>query len=96
MIAGRLLEAACGPGHGIGTAGFPDTRPRSSFSVEELRTAATIAEAAGARTAQFFLNMLDGRGCRFGATRFAPLPPASVAALDARYGQDLTAFARLV
>ena len=95
VITERLLEAACGPGHGIDTAGFPESRSRSSFSVEELKTAATIAGRAEARTAQFFLNMLDARGGRFGTTRFEPLPPATVAALDARYGQDLTAFARL-
>ena len=95
VITERLLEAACGPGHGIDPAGFPDTRSRSSYSVEELELAATIAGRADARTAQIFLNMLDSRDRRFGATRFAPLPPATAAALEERYGRDLAAFARL-
>jgi hypothetical protein len=39
--------------------------------------------------------MLDARDRRFGATRFEPLPPATAAALAARYDRDLAAFAGL-
>ena len=95
VITERLLEAACGPGHGIDPAGFPDGRSRASYSVEELDLAATVAERADPKTAQHFLNMLDARDRRFGTTRFEPLPPAAAAALDERYTQDLAAFARL-
>ena len=95
VIAERLLEAACGPGHGIDAGRFPEKRSRASYSVEELELAATIAERADGKTAQIFLNMLDTRDRRFGATRFEPLPPATAAALEARYGRDLEAFAGL-
>ena len=95
VITERLLEAACGPGHGIDTDRFPETRSRASYSVEELALAETVAAQADAKTAQIFLNMLDTRERRFGATRFAPLPPATAAALDVRYERDLEAFARL-
>ena len=95
VVAERLLEAACGPGHGIDAGRFPETRSRASYSVEELDLAATIAERADGKTAQIFLNMLDARDRRFGATRFEPLPPATAAALEARYERDLEAFARL-
>jgi hypothetical protein len=94
-VASRLLDAACGPGHGIGLDGFPEARSRSSFSREELDLAAEVAARADPRTAQLFLNLLDARGRRFGSTRFDPLPPATAAALDDRYGRDLEAFARL-
>lgn len=95
VIAGRLLDAACGPGHGIDLAGFPAARSRSSYSREELDLAADVAARADPRTAQAFLNMLDARDRRFGATRFDPLAPETAAALDAGYGRDLEAFARL-
>ena len=70
VIAERLLEAACGPGHGIDPAASPRPARASSYSVEELELAATIAARADAKTAQIFLNMLDSRDRRFGATRF--------------------------
>jgi hypothetical protein len=95
IVTERLLAAACGHGHGIDPDRFPEAHSRSSFSVEELDLAATVAERADARTAQMFLNMLDARGRRFGVTRFEPLPPATVAALETRYGQDLATFAKL-
>lgn len=95
VIAGRLLDAACGPGHGIDLAAFPETRSRAAYSVEELELAAMVAERAGGKTAQILLGMLDTRGRRFGATRFEPLPPATAAALEAAYDRDLAAFARV-
>ena len=94
-IADAIVTAACGAGHPIDLDAFPEAKSRASFSREELDLATIIAERADARTAQIFLNMLDGRDRRFGVTRFAPLPPEVVAALDARYIQDLAAFARL-
>jgi len=95
MITERLLQAACGPGHGIDPGRFPETRSRASYSVEELDLAEEIARRADGKTAQIFLNTLDSRDRRFGATRFEPLPPNTAAALAARYDQDLAAFARL-
>jgi hypothetical protein len=92
VITGRLLEAACGPQHGIDLAGFPETRSRASFTVEELSLAEEIAARAHPRTAQLFLSMLDTRDRRFGATRFEPLPSAAAAALEARYDAELTGF----
>jgi hypothetical protein len=94
-IASRLLDAACGPGHGIDLDRFPAARSRSAYSVEELDLAAEVAARADPKTAQAFLAMLDSRGRRFGSTRFDPLPAGTAAALEARYERDLEAFARL-
>ena len=94
-IASRLLDAACGPGHGIDLDRFPAARSRSSYSLEELDLAAEVAARADPKTAQHFLVMLDARDRRFGSTRFDPLPTATAAALEARYERDLAAFARL-
>ena len=60
VIAGRLLEAACGPGHGIDHGGLP----RHPVAILLQRRGAqgprlTIAEEPAPRTAQFFLNMLE-------------------------------------
>lgn len=93
MIARALVEAACGPEHGVDLAAFPTAKSRSAFSVEELGLAAEIAAQADPKTAQLFLNMLDARGRRFGTTRFAPLPEELAARLEARYDADLAAFA---
>jgi len=95
VITERLLAAACGPSHGIDPGRFPEARSRSSYSVEELDLAAEVAGRADPKTAQIFLNMLDARDRRFGATRFEPLPPERAAALAARYDRDLAAFAGL-
>jgi hypothetical protein len=95
VIAERLLAAACGPSHGIDPGGFPAARSRAAYSVEELALAAEIAARADPKTAQHFLNLLDARDRRFGATRFEPLPPERAAALAARYDRDLAAFAGL-
>ncbi|CAN5691284.1 hypothetical protein BH23PSE1_BH23PSE1_01610 [soil metagenome] len=92
-IARGLVAAACGPGHGVDFGAFPKAKSRAAFSAEELDLAGEIAGRAGARAAQLFLAMLDGRGLRFGQTRFAPLAPALAARLDARYDADLAAFA---
>jgi hypothetical protein len=94
-VAAAILTAACGPGHGIDPASFPAAKSRASFSREELDLAATIAARADPWTAQMFLGLIDTRDRRFGATRFAPLPPATAAALDARYAAELAAFPRL-
>ena len=95
VITERLLAAACGPSHGIdpgrfpGPARGPPTAARSSASPRRSPGAPTP------KTAQIFLNMLNSRDRRFGATRFEPLPPERAAALAARYDRDLAAFAGL-
>jgi len=60
-----------------------------------LDLAAEIAGRADPKTAQIFLNMLDSRDRRFGATRFEPLAPERAAALAAGYDRDLATFAGL-
>lgn len=95
VITERLLAAACGPEHAIDAGRFPATRSRSAYSAEELGLAAEIAARADPKTAQIFLNLLDARDRRFGATRFEPLPAGLAAALAAGYERDLAAFARL-
>jgi hypothetical protein len=92
-IARAIVEAACGQDHQVDFAAFPKVKSRSSFTVEELEIAADIAKTADPRTAQHFLNMLDGRSQRFGTTRFEPLSAELARELSSRYEADLAAFA---
>lgn len=93
-ITGDLVSAACEADHNIDLSTFPQSRSRSSYSVEELETAAEISARGDPRTAQFFLNMLDSRDCRFGSTRFDPLESDLVAELDTSYDRDLETLRR--
>lgn len=92
-IARTVVEAACGTEHAVDYDAFPSARSRASYSAEELDFAGRLAAASDPQAARFFLNMLDGRGKRFGETRFAPLDPALAERLAARYDADLARFA---
>ena len=96
VITERLLAAACGPAARHRPRPLPrDPLARPPTASRSSTLAAEIAGRADPKTAQIFLNMLDARDRRFGATRFEPLPPERAAALAARYDRDLAAFAGL-
>lgn len=91
VIAKRIVEEVAGTSSGVDFDLFPKAKSRSSYSQEEVDLGATIANQAGGKMAQVFLNSLDARNQRFGKTRFSPLGPEAVAKLESRYAEELAA-----
>lgn len=93
VIMRRIVHELVGQDSRVDFSLFPNKKSRSSFSLEEMELASDIARRAGPRMAQVFLNALDARDKRFGDTRFSPLPPALSELLQARYAEELAAWA---
>lgn len=64
-------------------------RPRSSYSQEELDTAAIIADRSSGNVAKNFLNMLDRKQLRFGNSKFSPIDPALARRMSEIYVEDV-------
>ncbi len=93
--AGEIINGACGPGSGIDASRFPDRKSRSSYSTEEIDLAAEIARRSNPLTSKFFLNILDFRDCRFGSSKFMPLPADVADRMAGTYREDLRFLASL-
>ena len=90
--AEQIIAKACGPASGIDLAKFPNSKSRSSYTTEEIRIAAEIANSADPQTSKFFLNMIDFRERRFGTTKFTPFPAGTAERMLRNYREDLQYF----
>ncbi len=90
-IARRIIEEVAGRDFPVDFDLFPKAKSRSSYSQEEIDLAAVIADRAGGKMAQVFLNALDARNQRFGQTRFFPISADLTAKLESRYAEELAA-----
>lgn len=90
-IARTLLQASTASVDDFDFRILHETKPRSSFSHEEIDLAAIIAEKAGGKMAQVFLNALDGRNKRFGENRKVLIPSETVEKLNEGYTKSLEA-----
>ena len=97
--AGDHRAAARGGLRTFATASTPAASPRPArgppTASRSWRSPRRSPGAPTRRPRSIFLNLLDSRDRRFGATRFEPLPPERAAALAAHYDRDLAAFAGL-
>jgi hypothetical protein len=90
--AARILKETIGLNAMSVLPPFPESKSRSSFSLEEIDLATTIAKQAGGKMPREFLARLDALNCRFGHTKFAPLDSGLVERLRERYQQELDDF----